>query len=96
MQGLARHKEATGPKRCPQKVQAPATLTLSAPAPAQAAGMTLRAGTTRDWKLEFISNLLLAFAFAYLGASLFLDLQLFVTDRLSRLLVLFERFSSGR
>ena len=27
--------------------------------------MTLRAGTTRDWKREFISNLLLAFSFCF-------------------------------
>ena len=39
----------------------------STPTLAQAADMTLRVGTTRDWKREFISHLLLAFAFAFEG-----------------------------
>ena len=63
---------------------------LSAHTHAQAAEMTLRAGTTRDWKREFISHFLLAGACAFWSASLLHELQLFVTDRLSRLLVLFK------
>ena len=40
-------------------------VTLPSPTPAQAAGMNLRAGTTRDWKREFISHFLLAGARAF-------------------------------
>ena len=49
-----------------------------------------RTGGVSSFQIFYLPLLLL------LSASLFLDLQLFVTDRLSRLLVLFKRCSSGR
>ena len=55
------HASRLRERECGQRV------TLPAPTLAQAAGMALRAGTNRDWKREFISHLLFAFAFAFEG-----------------------------
>ena len=41
---------------------------------AQAAGMSLRSGPTRDWKREFISNLLSCWGLYFFSASLFHEL----------------------
>ena len=70
-------------------------MALSAPTPVQEAGMALRVAPTRDWKREFISNLLLLglvlFECIFVGYS-----KLCVNDRLGHLLVSFKRCSNGR
>ena len=62
-----RREDLPGRRECGQG------LALSAPTLAQAADVTLRAGTTRDWKHEFISHHLLAGACAFLVYLCFLS-----------------------